>query len=110
MGGEASEGMILAGVVDNKGPNEVCEVLDFEDPSAVEVGTRITIDGVLDPVGAEADNTSVKNISKQWAKVQPLFNVTERFAYLSDKFKWGVKSPKGMIGVCVKSIKKGAIH
>ena len=109
MAGEASEAMVLAGVVDNKGPNEQVEVLDFEHPEAVNVGDKITIEGVLDPIGQESEGVSLKNISKQWAKAQPHFTVKDRAGYLLDKFPWGVRVDGKFVRVVVKGLKKGGI-
>ncbi|CAD7925717.1 unnamed protein product [Amoebophrya sp. A120] len=111
LAGEASEGMILAGAIDNKGPNEQCELLQLENPDACAVGTKITLKGCLEEVGAEAATTSLKNISKQWAKAQPLFSIDNSSkAFFAGKHQWVVKGKDGgEVAVLVPSLKNAGI-
>merc|ERR1712014_56811 len=90
MAGEASQAMILAGEFDHNGPNENCQLLEFEGGGEdIALGTRITIEGVLDPVGEEADTASLKSIGKEWQKVQPLFNIEDDYAFFGNH-QWKV--------------------
>ncbi|CAD7965685.1 unnamed protein product [Amoebophrya sp. A25] len=116
LAGQASEGMILAGAVDNKGPNEKCEILDLEGQGPdVEVGTKITIKDVpgCGDLAVGTETVSLKNISKQWGKAQPAFQVNDRKAYVNIGGKacpWVVKTTSGSeVPVVVASLTNSAI-
>ncbi len=114
MAGEASEGMVLAGVFDSKLPTEQCEVLDIEGGGKdVLVGTKVELFCNGKSMSCGSVETSSKNISKQWGKAQPLFSIVEKKAFLESagkSFAWQVKSAAGKyLPVVVKTLKKGII-
>lgn len=71
MAGHDSEAMILAATLNKKQPDEQVELLDV--PAGVPIGTQVSAGS--HQFGVDAASTNPKNISKQWAKVQPLFAV-----------------------------------